>query len=163
MFGKFLDIIRANIEKFNDIKINVYSPPNSYIENKYRDLIDKNLFLHGLVEQKKLFELIKDSFAVLHFMPESQEYIVSIKLFEYGKLARPVVSLNHGFDTETLINRNKLGYSINYKKNERMILKVVSELYEIWKKNPNYSSKPIGLDNYSYKKLSKSYLNILDR
>ncbi|MCK4797156.1 MAG: hypothetical protein KAT05_07225, partial [Spirochaetes bacterium] len=86
-----------------------------------------------------------------------------VKLFEYGILKRPVLSLNYGGDTDYLIKKHKLGYSINYKENKDEILKVLLELYNKWKSNPDYSINPIDINNYSYENLSDEYLKIIEK
>ena len=94
-------------------------------------------------------------------MPESQKYIVSIKLFEYGILKRPVLSINAGGDSEYLIKKHNLGYSVMYN-DEIAILETIIKLYKIWKKDPYYKIEPAGLENYSYENLSKEYLDLIN-
>ena len=157
-----LRIINKNIKKFNEIKINIYTSDIKGINNKYQELIkNKNLMINPFVPQNDLFMLIKNSFCALHFMPESQSFIVSIKLFEYGILRRPILSINAGGDSEYLIKKHNLGYTIKYN-DEKKILDTLIELYQIWQKNPFYKLKPVGLEKYSYKNLSEEYLNIIN-
>ena len=54
-------------------------------------------------------------------MPQSQFFIVAIKLFEYGILKKPVLSINAGGDTDYLINKHKLGFSVKYNEEEKII------------------------------------------
>ena len=160
----FLNVVSENVDKLNDIKIYIYCTNCKKVISKYKKLIDTNhLIIEGLLSQEKLFESIYNSFVALHFMPDNQSYIVSVKLFEYGILKRPVLSLNYGGDTDYLIKKHKLGYSINYKENKDEILKVLLELYNKWKSNPDYSINPIDINNYSYENLSDEYLKIIEK
>lgn len=158
----FLNVVAANIKLFNKIKIYIYTPDCRGIDVKYDELVkNKILTINSSIPQDELFKLIYDSFVALHFMPESQNYIVSIKLFEYGILKRPVLSINAGGDSEYLINEHKLGYSVKYNDSDKIFESLV-ELYKLWQKDPYYKINPLGLEKYSYKNLSEEYLDTID-
>lgn len=158
----FLNVVNINIRKFNNITIFIYTSDCKGIDIKYAELVkNKNLIINNSIPQEELFKFIDESFVALHFMPVSQKYIVSIKLFEYGILKRPILSINAGGDSEYLIKKHNLGYSVKYD-NETGILGTIIKLYKIWQNDPFYRIEPIGLDKYSYKNLSKEYLNIIN-
>ena len=158
----FLNVVNINIRKFNNITIFIYTSDCKGIDIKYAGLVkNKNLIINNSIPQEELFKFIDESFVALHFMPVSQKYIVSIKLFEYGILKRPILSINAGGDSEYLIKKHNLGYSVKYD-NETGILGTIIKLYKIWQNDPFYRIEPIGLDKYSYKNLSKEYLNIIN-
>ncbi len=158
----FLNVVNTNIKIFNKIVIYIYTSDCMGIDDKYTDLIkNKNLLINSSVPQEKLLKFIDDSFVALHFMPESQNYIVSIKLFEYGILRRPILSINAGGDSEYLIKKHKLGYSVKFNDNKK-IFESLAEIYKLWQKNPYYKIDPVGLEKYSYKNLSEEYLKIIN-
>ena len=158
----FLKVVNTNIKEFNNITIYIYTSDCKGIDIKYEDLVkNKKLIINSFTSQEELFKLVEESFVTLHFMPESQKYIVSIKLFEYGILKRPVLSINAGGDSEYLIKKHNLGYSVRYN-DEVGILETIVKLYKIWQKDPFYKMEPIKLNRFSYKNLSKEYLNIIN-
>ena len=159
----FLDIVEENIKALADIKIYIYSQDYIKVIKKYKSLIKTgNLIAYGLIPQKKLFEEINKSFVTLHLMPETQKYIISIKLFEYGFFKRPILSLNTGGDTEEIMMKHNLGISKNYLREKIGIKNTLLEYYYVWKKNPKSFINPVGLEEYSYEYLSSIYLKILD-
>jgi len=164
VLNHFLRIMNDNHEEFNSLMIYIYSPDYKSVLKNNKLLVDKGiLVLSNQINQIELFNKIRETFCTLHVMPETQKYIISIKLFEYASLGRPVLSLNYGGDTNELIIKHKLGCSVNIDdKENHNIIKTLKELYKLWLKDPLYSIKPVGIKKYSYKNLASEYIKIIE-
>lgn len=162
---EFLSIVNECKKKYPEIKIKLFISYNDQkkIKRLFRELIsEKILVIKDLIPQDHLFREIYNSFVALHVMPECQRFIISIKLFEYAFLKRPVFSLNAGGDTDELIKEYKLGYSVDYR-NRKEIYSALLELYNIWKDNPSYEIDfDEKLKDYSYKNLAKKYESLIN-
>lgn len=158
---RFLDVVLENIADYPGITIDFYTDSILKDMQKYKTLVDGGyLAIHRAVPQKTLYERINNSFAALHFMPAGQEYIVSIKLFEYAVFGRPTLSVNSGGDSEILINRHKLGYSADFRESSA-VKGALSELYRIWQDNPGYAINPVDIEQFSYDCQTDRYLSLL--
>jgi hypothetical protein len=161
VLDRLLTVVKNKYAELKGIRIILFINNCNIIKSKYKYLVNNNILeLNDLVSQERLFEEINKSFIALHLMPDSQIYIVSIKLFEYGVLRRPILSLNKGGDTDYIIKKHKLGISVDYN-DQNEIFNVLKSYYKIWKKNPKYSSCPVKLNDYSYKNLSEEYEKLL--
>lgn len=161
----FLDVVREIKDSLIGIKIKLFISRNDakVLEKKYKDLILEDILLiKGLIPQDKLFSEIYNTFVALHFMPETQSFIISIKLFEYAFLRRPILSLNFGGDTDTIIKEYSLGYSLLYKENKDEINKILNEIYNLWKRDPFYEIDfNESLKKFSYESLSIQYRDLI--
>jgi len=163
----FLDAVNDNIEKLKDIKIKLFLTFNDskMIRTGYKSLIEgRHIIINDFISQDKLFNEIHNTFTALHFMPETQKFIISIKLFEYGVLKRPILSLNFGGDTAELIKSYKLGFSVIYKDNYQGVKNSIFKIYDLWKKNPFYETESKkNLKDFSYEKLSGEYVKLIEK
>lgn len=162
VFDIFLNSISNSIGAcsfINDIKIFVFSRSGKNIIKKHKNLIKQNiLIVSDLIPQEKLFEKIYQSFVALHLTPISHNFILSVKLFEYAALKRPVFSLNGGGDTERFIKNNLIGTSINYISEKNRIIKELKNYHDLWLKDPLYNIDSKSVYQYSYEALTKKYL-----
>ncbi|MBN2544941.1 MAG: glycosyltransferase [Spirochaetes bacterium] len=163
----FLDVVNDNIGKLQEIKIKLFLSLNDSkcIRAGYKRLIeDGHIIINDFISQDRLFNEIYNSFTALHFMPETQKFIISIKIFEYAMLKRPILSLNFGGDTEQLINSKKLGYSVIYKDNYQGIKNCIFKIFKLWERNPYYETESEkDIKDFSYKKLSEKYIELIEK
>jgi len=163
----FLDTVNDNIDNLKAIKIKLFLTLNDskMIRIRYKSLIEDNyIIINDFISQDKLFNEIYNSFTALHFMPETQKFIISIKIFEYAVLKRPILSLNFGGDTEELINNYNLGYSVIYKDNNEGIKNCIFQIYDLWKKNPCHETESKkDMKQFSYEKLSEKYIKLIEK
>ena len=156
-----LDYVLENYIKYNTLKIKLYGKLNKkYIMLKYSKLIEKNILqLYDSVCPKDALKEIYKSFFALQLNADIFPYLVSTKIYEYAALYRPVLSINYGGEIEEIINKHRLGYSVNLNIDDKYKLKkIFNELYKKWKKNKYNGNKPYNIKKYSYRNITKKYI-----
>lgn len=160
---EFLKTVQNHTADFPEIKIILYTNSTDKLDGKFPALREKGILqVNSFIPQEQLYPEINKAFVTLHFMPPAQWFIVSIKIFEYAILNRPVFSINGGGDVEQLIKEHKLGTSLNFSKEKEKILEKIQDYYTIWKKDPFYEIEPENIERYSFENISGEYISLIE-
>jgi len=151
-FLKALESIRKEIP---EIKVDFYGSFPPKLRKKYEKLFkDGIISVYPSVSPEQIQIFMHKSFACLHFNARIYPYLVSTKIYEYASLKRPTLCVNYGGEIEELIERHKLGISVDGD-DIGHIEEEILNLYDIWQHNPYYEISPEGLEIYHYKNLAK--------
>lgn len=149
-FLKAVDEIKS---KTPEIKIDFYGKLPNDVKRKYIKLFEKDIVKeHKKIPPNEIKKKMSKSFVCLHFNAEFFPMSVSTKIYEYASLKRPTLSINYGGEIDKLIDNYNFGISVNGKDITK-IKKEILNLYEIWKKNPNYEIKPKDIDKFHFKNI----------
>lgn len=151
----FLKALEIVFKKIPSIKFHFYGGFPRNIKVKYPNLIKKKVLkIHTPVNPREIKRKIYDSFASVQLNSKFFPYLVSAKIYEYGDLRRPTLSINYGGEIDKLIKNCKLGISVNGDDVDKIVQKILA-LYKIWQNNPFYEITSRNLDRYNYKYLTK--------
>ena len=153
----FLDAIDLLKKIIPEIKVNLIGLCGLPIVKKYRNLInDKILLIQPYMTQERAFEVVQNSSFALHFNAKELPFALSTKIFEYGMLKIPTISLNYGGEIEQLIVENSLGYSLNVERED--IYKFITKLYQNESKNFTFN-----IEKYSYEQIALEYDTLIQK
>lgn len=153
-----LDTIKNIIYTCPDIKIIIIGNISNKILKSYKNLIAKNVlqFMPFMPYKKAIEFLISNTTYALHLNAKRAPHALSTKIYEYAFLKIPTISLNYGGEIEEFINEHDIGYSINLEKAD--LKNFLINLYD----NPfQHKFKFKDIDQYSYEKLAKKYLDFI--
>lgn len=153
---KFLFAIRDVRTQIPEIKVTLIGEVNRMLAVEFNDLIKTGfLELKGYVSPLALFELLQDYRYALQLNARVYPFSLSTKIYEYGMLKIPTISLNYGGEIESLIKEYDLGYSLNIDKEN--IVRFLINLY----REPTQSFD-FKIEEFSYANLAKRYSDLLN-
>ena len=107
------------------------------------------------VPQSEVFKMISASTFALHLNGPELPCANSTKIFEYGMMKKPTVSLNYGGEVDQLIQKNDLGYSINLSStNLEVVLTSIAESSDV--------HFQINIEEFSHPNLAKKYSELIN-
>lgn len=162
-FFRLLDVICDNPNLAKKIRLRQVGLVPKWLKLKirlnYRKLIyDGILQLKGSMSQRDaLLELAKSDYALLLNSPKLP-YALSTKVYEYGALRVPVLSLNYGGEIETYMSKSNLGLNVNL---ERTCLR--NALEKLLASPSEFEGNVDFIDSHSYKNLARRYSDFLNK
>lgn len=153
--SSFLNVVDDIIDNIPEMNIEIYGYVDASIEKHYNRLFEKgHITISNPISPQEILRHISKSFVCLQFNARKYPYLVSTKIYEYGALKRPTLSINYGGEIDKLIKEHNLGISTNGD-NYQEIKDSIFKLYDLWKSNPSYEIETIKLEDFSYRNLSK--------
>jgi glycosyltransferase involved in cell wall biosynthesis len=107
------------------------------------------------IPQSEVFKMIAASSFALHLNGPELPCANSTKIFEYGMMKKPTISINYGGEVDQLIQDHDLGYSINLERDN-----LEATLLEI-AKNPKVEFK-INISEFSHERLADKYSSLIN-
>ncbi len=128
---------------------------------EFRDLTNAGILdVSDPIDQRRAFELMADAFACLHFNSPGSPGALSTKIYEYGALRRPVLSVNYGGEIEGLIREHNLGRSVRGD-DPNEIAHAIRELHLLWTAEPDFVQPVSNMEDFSYPGLAARYTEVL--
>lgn len=138
------------------IKIIYIGTHDGKISNRFKNEV-RNGFIevHGFLPQDEVFKFVVQSDWAIQLNSKAYSYLVSTKIYEYGMLKVPTLSINFGGEIDTLIREHDLGVSVNLdiQKSDSIIEDIV-----LSKEKREFR---FDITRFSYDKLADEYLNLL--
>ena len=129
----------------------------------HEDLIESILenYLKPAMKQVEAFNYLQQSNYALQLenIWSNYPYALSTKIFEHAYFNVPTISLNYGGDIEELIEKHKLGYSINLKHLNKYA--TYQYLYDIVNNRQNDPEITFNIQGFTYKEVAEQYANVI--
>jgi glycosyltransferase involved in cell wall biosynthesis len=112
--SRFLAWVRARASSGRPLKVALVGRFPGKISQDYADLVRQGaLLLRPQVGQTEALQSVADSRFALQLNAPAASTQVSTKIFEYGALGVPTLSLNYGGAIDKLVREHDLGWSID--------------------------------------------------
>jgi hypothetical protein len=122
---KFFRIILSN-NKYKNTELHFYGNINELIYNfnAFKDIIGKNIFLHGLISKEQVQQEIKDSDILIN-IGNKNVYQEPSKIFEYMYFQKPIITfteISNDTSIQILKNYPKLFEVTNNRVNSKSLI-----------------------------------------
>jgi glycosyltransferase involved in cell wall biosynthesis len=143
---RFLEAVRKVRDQIPGIRVTLVGGYRKVPETHFSDLLqDGILLVRPYIPQKAVFEVIKQHRYALQLIAKEHWYALSTKIYEYGMLKVPTVSINYGGEVTDLIRSHDLGYSINVEKQD--IAGFLVDLYRQPRRHFSFDVADFAYDN----------------
>jgi glycosyltransferase involved in cell wall biosynthesis len=121
-------------------------------------LVPDNIIFHGHVDLSKVYSVIAQSDYCSLFLTNDINYSLSTKFLEYLSQKKKILVFSNGGRTSSFIEENKLGFSINNKKMDDDLLKIIDLDQQI----KTEIDSDFNIKEYSVFNLTKKVENLLN-
>jgi glycosyltransferase involved in cell wall biosynthesis len=152
----FLEAVRQVRVGIPNIRVTLVGGYRRMPEKEFSDLIEEGILeLHPYVSHKTVLEMVKQHTYTLQLNAKMYPYLVSTKIYEYGMLKVPTISLNYGGEIERLVLDRDLGYSVNVERDD--IAAFITHLY----KQP-WRQFSFDVGDFAYDRLAARYSKLIN-
>lgn len=114
IMDSLLNCIHSHYEELSFLKVVIIGASNYKLDKGLSSLLRSgNLEIMPIMPRKEAFAELQKADYALQINAKQHPCLVSTKIYEYGALKVPTVSLNYGGEIEALVKKYQLGYSIN--------------------------------------------------
>jgi glycosyltransferase involved in cell wall biosynthesis len=154
---RFLEAVRQVRSDIPNIRVVLVGGHRKMPEERLSDLIEGGVLeLRPYVPQRTVFEMVKRHTYALQLNAKLYPYLVSTKIYEYGMLGVPTVSLNYGGEIEGLVLDRDLGYSVSVEEDD--IAAFLTGLYEQPRRQFLFD-----VADFAYDRLAVQYSKLINR
>jgi glycosyltransferase involved in cell wall biosynthesis len=155
-FHSLMDGVRKVKNRIPTIKVVLVGSVSEKLLSPYKDLMEQKILIsHGRMSQADAHKIVRCCRYALQLNAKEWPYLVSTKIYEYGMLRVPTVSINYGGDVDELVKNNRLGYSVNLDKD--YVEEFLINLYE-----RGYEEFDYNIKQYEYKNLAAQYAKLIE-
>ena len=125
------------------------------LEQEFSSLIQKGILtLIPHIPQQQALKMARQYAYALQFNAKDYPYALSTKIYEYGMLKAPTVSINYGGEIHDLILKHDLGYSLHVERDD-----LVAFLWRLWRQPPPQFR--FHVEPFAYDKLAAQYSELI--